>query len=212
LYPSDQTDIGKRVLLQGTDNNGNQIYSQDGFNQVSGIFVVLAQPFVDCPIQFNTITGIQKDITNGPVILNQADPVSGAEVQLSVMAGGEESLSYRRYYLDKLPCGCCPTPGASDDTLVQVTGIAKMEPIPVVVDTDYMLLQNQEAIIEECQAVRYSTMDVLDAKTMASQHHTNAIRYLNGELGHYLGTQNPAVSFSPFGTARLERQGIGTMI
>lgn len=214
LYPTSADDIGKRVLLQGTDNNGNIITSTEGTDQITGIYVTLAQPFVDCPLQFQyPITGIQKEITVGTVQLYQVDPTTGDEVLLLTMDGGEEIAGYRRFYLDSLPCGCCDSPLTSSTCpIVQVKAIAKLEPIPVRSDSDYLLLQNLEAIIEECQSIRYSIMDSIVAKQLSLERHKAAVRFLNGELGHYVGFDQPAVAFAPFGTARLENQSIGTLI
>ena len=215
IYPGDQVDVdnARRVFVQGLDNNGNVIYSQDVLNRVSGIFVTLASPFVDVPIQFTRIDGLQKDLTAGNVQVFQVDPTTGTEVLLTTMAASETTSWYRRYYFNQLPCGCCPAPIQNGTCpTVQATAIAKLEPIPVLVDTDYLLIQNREALIEECASIRYSEMDTMAAKQMAAERHTQAVRYLNGELTHYLGKDTPAINFAPFGTARLENQSIGTMI
>lgn len=213
LYVTDAADIGRRVLLQGRDSNGNTIRSPDGLNEVEGVFITLDQPFSDAPMQFNSITGIQKDITVGNVRLVQASPSTGDEVLLTTLEPGEETSWNRRYYLSKLPCGCCLSPSQTQPCpTVQVTAIAKLEPLPVRVDTDYLLIQNIESIIEEAQAVRYSEMDVGEAKAMSHERHIQAVRFLNGELTHYYGKDRPAINFAPFGTARLEYRGIGTMI
>lgn len=212
-YATDSSDKNKRILFQGLDNNNNSIYTQDVLNRVNGVFLMLTQPFVDAPMQFNHLSGIQKDITAGPVHVFQVDPATGEETLMVTLQAGEETAWYRRYYLDSLPCGCCHAPVTVGTAcpMVQVTAIAKLEPIPVRVDTDYMLIQNEEALIEEAQAIRYSEMDTVEAKSMAQEKHTQAVRYLNGELTHYLGKDTPAVNFSPFGTARLEKQNIGTL-
>lgn len=213
LYPTDATDIGKRVFVQGLDNNNNEIYTQDLLSRVSGVFLVLEQPFVDAPMQFNTITGIQKDVTNGPVRVMQVNPTTGDEILLSTLEAGEETAWYRRYYLDQLPCGCCASPNSTVACpMVQVRAIAKLEPIPVRVDTDYLVLQNMEALIEEAQAVRYSEMDTIEAKQMSSERHIQAVRFLNGQLSHYFGRDDVAVNFAPFGTARLEHHRIGILM
>lgn len=212
-YATDPGDVNssRRVLFQGIDPTDSVIYSQDGLNRVAGIFVTLSSPFVDTPFPFNQITGIQKDVTSGPVQIFQVDPTTGAEVLLLIMQPGERVADYRRYYFHNLPCNCCHAPGIGIQP-VQVTAIAKLDLIPVVVDTDYCLIQNLEAITEECQSVRYSEIDSESAKKMAAERHTQAVRLLQGELVHYLGKTNAAVSFSPFGTARLERQRVGNMI
>ncbi len=80
----------------------------------------------------------------------------------------------------------------------------------MVYDTDYCLIQNLEAIIDEAQAVRWSEMDNPNAAGLAVASHQQAVRLLNGEINHYLGATQPAVGFRPFGSARLSRQGIGT--
>lgn len=211
VYISNAADENKRILLQGTDSNGNTIYSQDGLNRVEGEFLVLASPFVTTSIPFNSITGIQKDATADPVRIYQVDPDTGDEVLLHTMEPGEETASYRRYYLDSLPQACCFS-SAISETTVQVRAIVKRELIPVRVDTDYTLIQNEEAIIEEALAARYSTMDTPEAKRMEMQKHTSAIRLLNGELNHYIGKDSAAINIKVFGSARLEKQKIGSIL
>jgi len=120
------------------------------------------------------------------------------------MEPSEQTASYRRYYLNGLPFNCCP-----NQEYVQVSAIAKLDFIPVQVDTDYTLIQNIEAIIEEAQAVRYSRIDSVSAKQMAAEKHIQAVRLLNGELTHFEGKNDPAIIFAPFGSARLERVKIG---
>lgn len=220
LFPTDNADAQgqKRVLIQGLDQNGQQIYTNDGGQTVLGEFVTLAMPFAPTKNQFTSVTGVQKDVTAGPVQIFQMSPTDGTSVLLSVMEPGEQTTNYRRYFFDHLPCGCCPVPNGPvpiDPKLClppQVTAIAKLELIPVVNPTDYLLFQNLEAIIEEAQAVRFSEMDNQSSQAQVEIHHKRAIRLLNGELTHYLGLNQPAVMERTFGSARLERQAIGTLL
>lgn len=214
IYASDSADADgtHRVLLQGLDQNGSTIYSQNGLEQVSGMFVTLASPFADSSIPFSRLTGIQKDLTAGEVQFFQVDPVTGVELPLSTMEPTEQVALYRRYHLSKLPRNCCCIPvnsclpvTASNPTYVRVSAMAKLELIPVSGDTDYTLIQNQEAIIEECQAVRFDGMDDRASAMMSDRKHKKAIGLLNGELAHYLGVDSPAINFSPFGSASLDR-------
>lgn len=209
IFVSSAQDVGKRILIQGLDQNNNTIYSQDTFQRVTGIYVGMDVPFAQTPMPFNRIVGIQKDVTAGAVHIFQTDPTTGAQILLLTMEPTETTASYRRYYLDNLPNGCCPGPNNVENGIVQVTAIAKLEPIPVVADTDYLVIQNKEAMIAECQSVRYSEFD--DTENMAKQvfHHRRAIGMLNGELAHYLGKDDPAVGFYPFGSAKLENQRVG---
>lgn len=212
IYAGDSADIdsSRRVLIQGLDTIGEVVYSQSGTVEVEGMFVTLVGPFVDLPIHLSRITGIQKDVTAGNVQIFQVNPSTGEETLLLTMDPGEQVAGYRRYFLNDVPLNCCNPALPEQD--VRVTAIVKLELIPAVVDTDYLLIQNLEALIEECMSRRMSKMDNKEAQQLALVHHTNAIRYLNSEITHYLGKQSPAVGFHPFGGARLERQSIGTML
>lgn len=212
VFLTDTADVGKRVLIQGPDANGQTVYSQDGFNQVTGIYVNLTSPFVTTPLTFSNITGIQKDLTNGPVQIFQQDPTTGVQVLLCTMAPSETTSAYRRYLFNPLPASCCPPAIAGAPQSLTVTAIAKLELIPVVVDTDYTLIQNLEALVWEAQSYRWSKVDNKSAQAMSINAHTQAVRLLNGELGHFYGIDEPAVLFKPFGSASLRRQRIGTML
>jgi hypothetical protein len=209
VFPTDQADLTKSVIIQGTDTAGNSIYSQDVFSRIQGEKVALNFPFVSPPSQFGSITGIQKDVTNGPVQIVQSGLATGDINLLLVMEATETVASYRRYYLNHLPRNCCH--GSGDGT-VQVKALVKLDFVPVMVDTDYCLIQNQEAIIEECMAIRYSRIDTVSAKQMARDHHRNAIGLLNGELNHFLGKEKPAMLFKPFGSADLRLKKVGTLV
>ncbi len=216
IYSTDSADLQgqKRVLIQGLDQNGQPVYTTDNGQQVIGEFVTLTAPFATTRYQYSRITGIQKDVTSGTLQFFQQDPTTAAQSQVLTMEPGELTADYRRYFFDHLPCGCCPPTGMPVTTCPSpfVTAIAKLELIPVTTDTDWLLFHNLEAIIEECQAVRYSQVDNMTSQQLATVHHRNAIRLLNGELSHYLGANNLATNISYFGSARLERQRIGTMI
>ena len=207
---TDATDVGKRALIGGTDNNDAVIYTQDGLNKAIGVYVPFDTPFVTTTYQFNTISGIQKDVTNGDVQFYQVDPTSGDEVLLLTMEPSETTASYRRYYLSALPRSCCPPPNSTGS--VSVTAICKLDLSPVTYDQEWCLIQNIEAITEECQSVRYSEMDTPSAKQMAAERHAQAIRLLNGELQHFMGAEQAAVNFKPFGSASLSKQRIGSML
>lgn len=217
VYTTDASDFtSKRILIQGLDQNGMPVYTTDGGVQVQGEFVSFEAPFATTQNQFSRITGIQKDITSGSIQVVQIDPTTATQFPLLTMEPGEKVAGYRRYFFDKLPCGCCSGQGGNHTPVtcppVQVTAIAKMELIPVAVDTDWLLIQNLEAVIEEAAAVYFSKVQNMDSLKLAAAHHTAAIRLLNGELGHYLGVNTAAANIAYFGSARLEKQAIGTMI
>lgn len=212
IFATDPADLdgSHRVLLQGLDMNGQVIYSTDGTTRVVGVFVTLTAPFVDSPLPFSQITGIQKDQTTGTVQFFQINPATGNQYPLHTMEPSEKTASYRRYYLKHLPVNCChsnyPNPckplptGISQH--VQVSAMAKLDLVPVTCDTDYTLISSAEAIINECEAIRYEGMDKAINHQMADRKHRMAIRLLIGELAHRIGIKDVAVSFAPFGSAR----------
>lgn len=210
-YATDPADLsGLRIFFQGLDNNNNVIYSQDGLFEVQGVWLNFTAPFVQTPMLFNKITGIQKDVTSGPVRIFEVDPQTGNQNLIHTMEAGEQVASYRRYFFDKLPFACCPDPSPIPQA-IPITALAKMEPIPVVADTDYLILTSKEAIISECESMRYEGIDTPTSKAMAQFHHKQAIGYLNAELTHVNGLNLPDVQYKPYGSARLERQKIGLL-
>jgi hypothetical protein len=205
LYPTSTRDVGGvRVLVQGLDNNGHVIRGMDNAVNIEGEYMNLATPFVTSTNYFSSITGVQKDISAGDVLLYEVDSVTGAQVLLSRYQASEDNPSYRRYFLNGMPATCCD--GAST---VQVTCMAKLDYVPVSVDQDWLLIGNIPALKLECEAVRYEEMDNEKAQKMAESKHAKAVKLLNDELTHYLGRLSPIVNFAPFGTARLERIPIG---
>ena len=213
VYITNPADIGKRILLQGLDNTGTPIYSQDVLNQVAGVFVPFAFPFATAPMEFSKITGIQKDVTDGQVQVFQVDPNTGAQVLLLTMEPGEETAWYRRYHLDPLPWNCCHRPSFDPtQNFVRCTAIAMLDHIPVTVDTDYLLIQEPNALILEAQAIRMSKNDNAQARTQSEIYHKEAVRLLIGESSRNYGEDTPATIFRPFGSATLQRAGVGRII
>lgn len=199
-YITDATDAGKRVLISGKDAFGNIIYTQDGFDRASGEFMEFTSPFVDSVNEFTEISGIQKDITNGQVQIFEVDTITTDERLILTMEPGETTASYRRYYAHGLPTTHC------GDETIQVSAVVKLDFIPVVADTDYLIIGNLPALKEECQAIRYSEMDNPNAAKMSMMHHANALRLLFGELDLYVGKERVSVTVPIFGSDKLRRQ------
>lgn len=210
FYITDSLDVGRRVLVQGKDSNDMTIYSLDGVVQVQGIFLDLTSPFVDTPMDISVLTGLQKDQTIGPVQVYEVDTVTQEQRLISSMEPSEEVAGYRRYFFNGLPRNCCVVDNPAVTT-VQVTAMAKLEFLPVVADSDYLIIQSLAALKEEVQSVRFSEMDDSLSAKQAELHHTKAIRLLNGELIHKLGKERPAIGWAPFGTAHLQLQRIGSL-
>lgn len=206
FYPSDSGDVGKRVVLSGIDQNGKQVLATDPVTGLASIgeVIILALPFSTSINQYQQVQGILKDQTKGPVTIFAVDPSSLSQTQISSMETNETSASYREYLLDGLPFRCCNQPLGS----VQVQAQCKLDFIPVVNDTDPLIIQSIPALLEECQSLRYSRMDSAQAPTLEAKHHARAISILAGQLDHFLGKVNTSISVPLFGSRPLRPQPV----
>ncbi len=207
VYPTDPSDVGKSVMISNAkDQNGTGIYTTAASGQVNGFIMELNEPFTDSPFIVTSFGQVSKDVTNGDVILKQVDATSGVEVTLSRYTPQEQNPAYRRYYFSRLPFGCCTTGPVSGP--VVITAMCKYEFVPVRTDSDFLIIGNIPALIEEGQALNYSSMESPQAIALEIKHHRKATTLLQQEITHYLGTIMPAVNFAPYGTAKLERTKI----
>lgn len=206
IYPTDNADVGKRITIQGEDQNGKMVLGTDIATQqaISGELLYLNFPFTTSAFQYSKITGFLKDLTNGPVQIFQVDAATGNEVPLSSMQTNEVTAQYRRYLLNGLPAHCCSTPNG----VVQVTCQVRFDYIPAMSDTDYLVIQNVPALIEECQSIRYSRQDTAAAAKLADGHHLKALSLLCGQLDAYEGKVSTAVKVPIFGSDRLRAQPV----
>ena len=202
-YITDARDEGSRMLITGKDQNGLDIYTDDGQDTVNGTYLSFLNPLATTAFSLSSISLVQKDVTFGDVVLKQVDQTTGEEVTLSRFSPTETAPAYRRYYITKLPASCCAsgTPSAT----VSITALAKLEYAPVYLDTDALLISNIPALIEECMAIRYSRTDGDKGKAHAAFHHKSAIRQLQNQMRHYLGEQSPAVKVDVYQGAPLSR-------
>jgi hypothetical protein len=221
IYATTNRDYGRRVLLQGLDTNGTVIRSLDNGVDVEGEFITLGAPFATSAFTYLKITGIQKDVTAGDVRFYEVDSVLGTQRSISLMEPSETVACYRRYFINGISntcCACgtisgsiCATPNPTPAT-ASVLAMAKLEFIPVAVDTDYLLIGNLPALKLECMSVRLEESDEEKSFALSQKLHQQAIKLLNKELTHYTGRLMPATNFAPWGNAKLEYQRIGTLV
>lgn len=204
VYLSDDADIGRKVVIQGIDANGNQITELDltTMRAISGETVYLTSPMVSTVNTFSVITGILKQATIGKVRFDQVDPASLESSYLTTMDPGETTAYYRRLLLSGLPSGCY----GGTSGLIQVSAQAKLDLVPAQSLQDYLLISSLPALIEEMQSIRYGSLESDDASAKEDRHHGKAMQLLFGQLDHYLGKTRPAIEVPIFGSAKLKRQ------
>lgn len=207
VYSTDARDVGRRVLLQGKDQNGQTIlttYPNTG-KSAPGEYLTISSPFSDSVNQYSSITGIQKDETWGPVQFFQVDPTTLAEVALSSMEPTEGQALYRRYMISGIASTkiCCQS-----NATFQITAQGKLDFMPVKNETDYLTIPNVPALIEEAMSIRFGRMESTTAAQQSAVHHNKALQLLWGQLDHVMGKTQTAVRVPIFGSQKLSRMPV----
>lgn len=176
---ADATEVSTaRILLLGSDQNGIPIRTLDAGSWIDGEYVRIdaATPQISVNY-FSSLTGVIKPVTNKSVRLYRYSPATGNELAMAIYEWDEERPSYRRTLI----------PGLSNDSCGRhsVTVMAKLEFIPARNDNDFLLIGNIPALKDMCQSIK-KREDNLFAE--AEAYEASAIRELEEELGHYLGT------------------------
>lgn len=212
IYPASATDVGKRVLLQGLDANGNVIRTNDPTEGwVDGEYVTLASPFVESVNAFAApgLTGVQKPLTNNRLTVTGVAVVGGTETQVAIWAPSVTSPEYRRTYLIGWPrcaqspntCadqgdGCTPADTSCSNTVVEA--IVRLRFIEAIVDTDWMFISNMRALKS---AMRSMQMEDANDQRQAEIHYQQALRALRNELEARSPKERMVVNVLPFGVA-----------
>jgi len=193
VYIDNANDASKKILIQGFDENGNWILTNNGATQ--GEEVTLAASPVTTTNFFSSITGIQKEETLGNVRIYEYDTDLTTQRALGIYEPTETLPSYRRSFINGL---VFPASDDDDETCEQktVTVMAKLEFIPVAVDQDYLIIGNINAIKLAAKAMQLEENNQLEEST---RNFAIAIDLLDKELDHYLGAQSATISVNTDG-------------
>lgn len=215
LYPN-AADVGKRVLLQGFDVNGDKVRTVDTVSGavVYGEYVTLAVPFAESTTIFKEpeLTGVQKPVTSYNVVANAVD-TNGVETEIAVWQPSETNPAYRRTFLTNRPrcvsstyrCrdhgdGCKPRDPTCLDLSADV--LYRVEFIPALVDSDWLYINRIDAIEYKMRSLQQERRNEY---TDAERNKKAAISSLRDELEAYSPMQNMVVTQLPEGTAAFNR-------
>lgn len=218
VYPSTASDAGKKILFQGFDKNGVEVRTSTTGVWVNGEYLTVASPFNQTATQWlkNGITGIQKELTNGSLLVYEYDGSNAPGVLLATLAPWETNTEYRRSFVTHLPEQCCPTPCApctptgdgcepalpGCDDAITLTAIARLEFIPVRVESDWLIIQNIAALKSEMRSIYYENRH---EESLAEMEHAKALRFLREEMDTRARTRERiTANVSLFGTAKFK--------
>ena len=219
LYPQSVADVGKVIVLQGIDAGT--------LNPVSESVTLPASGYVQSAYQYLPpgLTGVIKPVTTGQINVTAYYPAQIQYAAIGLWEASETNPWYVRKYLLNFP-QCCqsPPPGPNNFCTDYGTGCApalvncqngitatflvRREFIPALVPTDWMFIQNIEAVREEMLALNARDQHQFE---LSEPHHQQALRYLRNELDKYQPPQQITVNAQPWGDAHPGRIFAGFM-
>lgn len=183
------SDVGKNVLLLGYDVNGNWVRTNQGGVVLDGELVAMAQ---GAGTLSNTIWSNLTDIQppsnlDGQWWLFEYDTVLATLRMIGQYNYFDTRPHFARYFFPSIRSQPTPTNGCNQ---TMVEALVKLAFIPVVKDTDYLIIGCLPALKEAIQALSDSEND--PDNTKANQIVTAglavAVQLLDEELDHYVGT------------------------
>lgn len=152
FYPSHSADVGKKIVVQGYDENNIWVRTSFDGEVQDGEQITLALPYTDTTTLWypGSPSALQKEATSYRVLMYEVDVNTGDERLLGDYQPSETNPEYR---VSNIPgfkyvkCGCCSTDD-SCDALRTVTALVKLNHIPLSADRDWLLFRNLEAYRE----------------------------------------------------------------
>jgi len=195
-------DTGAIIQFFGTDPQGNTLRTDNGDGTFSnGISITLNQPFTVGTDFVKNVSRVIKPVTQGPISLFALDTLTSLQTPLAIYDPGDTNPSFDQY---NLHAACCnPTVNWS------AVAIVKLRFIPVVSDTDPVLIPNLHALALFIKGMRFGD-DGDRANSLAYQ--ADAVKELNLQLADQSPNEQTPIIINPFGSAYPGRAGIGRIM
>lgn len=203
VFIDSPADVGKTITFFGIDSNGQTagMNMPDGTWR-EGVVLTLANPVVESPIQFRSVSMVLKDATSSTVRVYQWDGSSvnpDSSPLMLDMARYEPSEKSPDYLVSKVAALCDGT----------VTALVKLGFVPITCDSDLVVIDNEDALACQIQSIRYRESGD-SART--AQYEGEAFRELNYQMKERFPDEQFVVDFRPFGADTLARQRIGRLL
>ncbi len=183
------TDVGKLVLALGFDDNGNWIRTNQSGTIKDGELIAFAQSGgTNSTNNFSSVTDIQLPSgMDGQSWLYEYKVSDATRRLIGKYEYFETRPSYTRYFFPSIRCGSA-TDGSCDQTSVEI--MARHEYIPMVADTDYLILSNIPALKAMCVGIDQSEKepDPIKKNQIIVMAYGEALTELDNELDTYLGS------------------------
>lgn len=176
-YPGDLSDVGRTMIVQGYDANGQWVRTVDGSTWIDGEKITLAIPFAVTSSKFTSITGIIRQSTNTVTRLYEYNGDDLSETDLAVYDPDETLPQYRRSFL----AGRC---NDTDEDQKPVTVMAKLRHVNVATENDYVIPPCETAIKLMVQAIIKEEANLLQE---AAVFEAKAVQSIQEQTMHYLG-------------------------
>lgn len=210
FYITRPEDIGRHITVFGIDDNGQVARSQrqDGTWQ-DGWVLTFALPYVQTPGKMRRVDRVIKDSTAGPINGYQWDGTSLRDATnplLFDLAHYAASETVPQYVHSRIrgsgnSCACSGNK--------QISALVKLAYVPIKHDDDLVLIDNMDALRDMIFSIREKEAGNLNQSQALE---LSAIRELNRQMRDRFPIEQFQVSFRPYGTARLEKQRIGSLI
>lgn len=188
-YPGDLVDVGKRVLYQGYDENGEWVRTVDTENGdivVDGEYVTVASPFVDTTKKWarGGITGVQRDATSyAQKVFEVYENTAYAESMMADYQADDTLPNFRSTEIVNYRTVRSLVPKDSTCNIV-MDCIVKRSHIPVSIDSDYFVIQSIPALKDAARSVKLEE-DVGVGAGEALMG--SAIKILRNQLANFIG-------------------------
>lgn len=183
------TDVGKKVLALGYDQNGNWIRTLQSGVYADGELIALAQGGGTTSTNFfSSVTDLQfQSDMDGQSWLYGNDTSTSSLTMLGHYQYDEKHPSYARYLFPSIKPRTS-TNGSCVKIKVEIAG--KLEFIPVKVPSDYLIISNLPALKEMMGAIKKAENepDSIRANQIIAAGTATAKAILDKELDHYLGS------------------------
>ena len=206
VYTRLNVDLGKTLTIYGIDEFGQPLMTRDQLgNWFEGENVTTVSGYIQTTKKFREVTRISKPLTTGMLDVYAYDDAADLLYDMAHYEASETEPRYRHTSVrGGNGLGCCRSSDGS--RAQQVTFLAKLKFIPVVLDSDIVQIDNIAALKFMIQSIRHSENGDDDA---AIKKEAMAIHELNRQLAVKFPLNQIPVEVAPFVTALPSHAGIG---